>query len=641
MKKWNRLMKTHFIVLFSVLLLSCTLLCGLIVGAGFAASDETWNNHTSAMIYSGGYYNIGTAEQLAYFNKNLSTYKSSNIRLTADIDMSKYNNKVCYWVPTQVAFRGVFDGQGHTISGIRIQDGSGNTNSGSSMAGLFYTIAEPSGGRGAVKNLVLKDFTINGVTHAGALAGKVWTSDITNVKVYKSTIKGENLGTTNLSDNIHVGGICGAAVNESTITNCWVNGCTIIASNTKSGVENHYGTVLNTLSGGIVGWGSKLQIEGCKSDGNYVFTYNPSLRTKKIYICDSYAGGIVGELTGTWGNTKVSRCSNTSNVYGGMDAGSSNCNIERSMVGGIAGRLGYGKIENCYNTGSLSGYGKLNDEIVKDDISLMTSDSIDLGKKDGATFKIEKNGKYGIETNKFNDINIGGIVGIAESYSSIMDCYNIGNISRESYQYNKEIKLEYLGHTYEGNKSQLETGIVFNFLIKDSYSYINDIIGRDYGCDVYRCYCQSKIFDDLESSITFKYSNQWTSLIKRSGSNSGYDQFSFKTGIYYIYYTVHYTFASGLDLHYPNWAWNTFDTVFGQTDDVFGFKELLGLDKNYLYINIGGSLLLFDYAQSTICSDGTEGISVSSSTLSSDYWSVDSNINGGLPHLKDFYWQDS
>ena len=54
-------------------------------------------------------------------------------------------------------------------------------------------------------------------------------------------------------------------------------------------------------------------------------------------------------------------------------------------------------------------------------------------------------------------------------------------------------------------------------------------------------------------------------------------------------------------------------------------------------------VFLNDYANfnDVLRSDATNGITVSDSTLSSDIWAVDSNINGGLPHLKNFYWQDS
>ena len=134
-------------------------------------------------------------------------------------------------------FKGTFDGNGKTVSGIRI-------NSKSSYKGLFGTIYDGA----TVKNVILSDARIIDDYYCGGIAGKCNYSTITNCwvksnvcignrnynggiagRVLASTISGcrsEATLTAYSSSNIYYGGIAGEA-ESSAVSHCVVVGATI------------------------------------------------------------------------------------------------------------------------------------------------------------------------------------------------------------------------------------------------------------------------------------------------------------------------------------------------------------------------------------------------------------------------------
>ena len=109
-----------------------------------------------------GPFLIATAEQLVKLaelvNKGDTTYNSAYYRLMADIDLSVYDNSNTSfnggrgWVPigkSGRSFSGTFDGDGHTITGLYIDD------AGMSGAGLLGYVSG-----GTIKNIGLKNVNI-------------------------------------------------------------------------------------------------------------------------------------------------------------------------------------------------------------------------------------------------------------------------------------------------------------------------------------------------------------------------------------------------------------------------------------------------------------------------------------------------
>lgn len=182
------------------------------------------------------------------------------------------------------SFKGTYDGQGYSISGINII-----TTGESSYYGLFSEIASS----GTVQNLVLKNSTIKVHNHVGAIAA-LCRGTIKNCRVENSvTIGGTQYGCD------HAGGIAGSCYNGT------IEGCLSAAKFTDvdKGSSNN-----NTYFGGIVCLayvnatvknciytGSEISsnhkssiIQSIDGDGNPTITNN-------YYTDSSMPGGVHGE----------------------------------------------------------------------------------------------------------------------------------------------------------------------------------------------------------------------------------------------------------------------------------------------------------------------------------------------------------
>ena len=126
-----------------------------------------------------GYYELSTAEQVAWFAEFVN---AGNIfacaRLTADIDMSGLSDyKMIGNVKDVAYFRGTFDGQFHTISGLTINLPTTDN------VGLFGSVA----GSARIMNFTMaKDCSILGKTHIGVIGqayggGRNYTAGIINL----------------------------------------------------------------------------------------------------------------------------------------------------------------------------------------------------------------------------------------------------------------------------------------------------------------------------------------------------------------------------------------------------------------------------------------------------------------------------
>jgi hypothetical protein len=149
-----------------------------------------------------GSIKISTAEQFNAIRNQLD----GHYVLEADIDLASYSNFVSIgtFVPVsdapedeenptmELAFTGVFDGNGHTISNVTINAPE------SAGVGLFGCV---TGDSGTVKNLVVENATVTGMMLVGGVIGYgATTNTIENI-----TLQGEN----NITGGGLVGGIVG------------------------------------------------------------------------------------------------------------------------------------------------------------------------------------------------------------------------------------------------------------------------------------------------------------------------------------------------------------------------------------------------------------------------------------------------
>lgn len=216
---------------------------------------------SGSSIFAGGSgtendpYRIETLKQLEDFRDDVNSgegYNDTYVILTADIDLSEnYNpaNKNS-WTPIgdynatpSQRFYGIFDGDGHQITGVYI-------NTDQQYAGLFGYINQ-----GGIRNLTVSGNVKS--THVECVAGGIAAYAIGDPLVVNCSFSGSVTGT---GSEGYVGGIIGYNQNGS-VKQCYntadVTGYQSggIAGYNKDTIENCYntGSITGTIVGGIAG----------------------------------------------------------------------------------------------------------------------------------------------------------------------------------------------------------------------------------------------------------------------------------------------------------------------------------------------------------------------------------------------------
>ena len=280
-------------------------------------------------------YEIGNAGQLYWFaglvNGTLTDGTAQNLKanavLTADITVNEdlltsintdkdgnVTNGTSFriWLPMgkinanngqQMVYAGIFDGKGHSISGLYanlydapVEDSEYAFNK-KSFAGLFGLDA------GVTRNLGIMDSYMRGEYNIGGICGSAEGGTIQNC-YSTATVCGES----------YLGGICGRSRSNSIIENCYNAGN--VFGNGKS-------------IGGICG-DNGATLQDCYNVGNVNGKFN--------------VGGIVGGSSGSGNTIWIKDCYNRGNVIG-----------DTKDIGGIGGYIGYSLVENCYSQATVSG----------------------------------------------------------------------------------------------------------------------------------------------------------------------------------------------------------------------------------------------------------------------------------------------
>lgn len=298
----------------------------------------------AALAYSGNGseanpYLISTADDLSKCVWN----SDGHFKLIADIDLTNTAvNTKWFQYSANTGFSGTFDGNGHTIKGLRItayhvnnqthnnynSDGSVNTSpNGVYGYGLFSIISKT----GVVKNLILEDVVV----------------DI-NVS------KGDTYGGT----TYHAAGAI-AGINGGTIENCVVKlgSVKIYGDGNRSGV--------NRVAGGVVGWNMKhvnqAYIKGDPSDNNL-------LGLGKIINCINHASveangrrQRTGDILSAGGIAGKSEMAATS-----AKADGNNLHVHATLIQGCAN---FGSVKTSGKTGTayaggIAGSGESSTDII-------------------------------------------------------------------------------------------------------------------------------------------------------------------------------------------------------------------------------------------------------------------------------------
>lgn len=329
-------------------------------------------------------YQIATARQLDAVRNHLD----SNFVLINDIDLSEYSN----WVPIGGyknveegdGLRGSFDGQGHTISNLKMDYTI--TPSTDTQCNYHFGLFSDTSLSPEIRNINLKNINIK-------VSGKPVLDDYKdNAQIYISGLT--TFGPSVLSDITASGRIVSLIERRNGIQmiggiTCRVDGANqlfdlitsldIYVEIDTSSNFSHSGTVwlggIIAEGGDITGNSGVLSINNCINYGNIegkVITNFDSLYQSARIFC----GGIVGDVT----NAQLNNCHN----FGKIQANSS----DDTITGGIAGDSWQSSIIKCSNYGNVS------------------ADSYRIG-----------------------DSVAGGIVGHVDNDSKIKCCVNFGNLS--------------------------------------------------------------------------------------------------------------------------------------------------------------------------------------------------------------------
>jgi len=245
------------------------------VGSGGTGTPDTsWYDVTATS------FEIGTADQLAGLSEIVNgtasgilkdSFLNKTVTLTDDVDLSAYGrgyNGGRGWVHIgdiyADAFKGMFDGAGHKITGLYINafDSLNGYN-----VGLFGAVVG-----GTVKNIGVEGAEIHGVESIGAVAGFISLGGTVTNCYSTGVISGEN----------YVGGITGANGVGSSVTNCY-SSCNVSGNKFIGGIvgyDSDTGMTSNCYSMGIVkGVNSVGGIAGLVSSGRVVncAALNPSV----------------------------------------------------------------------------------------------------------------------------------------------------------------------------------------------------------------------------------------------------------------------------------------------------------------------------------------------------------------------------
>ncbi|MCL2718229.1 MAG: hypothetical protein FWE14_05560 [Lachnospiraceae bacterium] len=251
---------------------------------------------------------IGAAAQLDEIRHN----PDGNYRLVADIDLGGTT-----WVPIST-FHGMFDGNGHTISNIKVNQPSSNN------SGLFGV------NRGVIKNLKLQNVEMAGNNYVGGLAA-FNTGIITNCSVEELSLSG----------SYYVGGLVGQN-SRGVISNCLVSSLSINRGEFVGGMvgNNVSGAIANcSVSGGTLTGHSRIGgFVGASSSSSIIRLSN----TDADVSGSSFVGGFAGVLN----SGVIEQCFATGNADG---------TINISGIGGFVGYALSAVMRNCYALGNVTG----------------------------------------------------------------------------------------------------------------------------------------------------------------------------------------------------------------------------------------------------------------------------------------------
>ena len=295
-------------------------------------------------------YQIEDLEDLMIMTQAIAAgtgnYDIAHYRLMDDIDLSftinngNWNPIGWYQNAAQLSgnvsnsFKGTFDGDGHTISGLKIVNISKNLQN----VGLFGVLDGA-----VVKNLVIEDARVYGYNHVGILAGQMkGESVITDVTVEGTAAA--NISSGGYASDAAVGGLAGKIFGSSSGSRATIENVTATVNTVNLGATSKTGGIAGEVSNAYI-VDTSVSATGNNILGRY------------------YVGGIVGAMSSGTSLYNVS----VDGTIGGNGA---------YAVGGITGYYEGGEIVVARMFGEI---GKTNAGTAREGIFIGTrKDSVDM-----------------------------------------------------------------------------------------------------------------------------------------------------------------------------------------------------------------------------------------------------------------------
>lgn len=236
-------------------------------------------------------------------------------------------------------FKGVFDGQNHTVEGLNYDKDAFDPER---DTGFF---AETNGA--TIKNFLIKDANVWADFRGGIIVGKAVNTRFENVMVMESTlhVTCANNALNLITNAGFEGGLIAGELDGCTLYNCEVRGGRAV-NNTTSGVQAIGGEGLYMAA--FAGYVKNSTIEYCrvtptrKDDGSIAEKGMTDVTNKYDVAIGAlggnnvYASGFVGCMAG---NAKIIDCFSTAQCYSYAASYVGVVAVTRAWTGGLAGRI--------------------------------------------------------------------------------------------------------------------------------------------------------------------------------------------------------------------------------------------------------------------------------------------------------------
>jgi len=281
-----------------------------------AQAQTCWTNSTirspGLMTDFAGTYFINSAADFgafAYLVNQGNNFAGATVKLTTDINLSAH-----WWAPIGIMgrlaqggaalncpFSGTFDGQGHTISGLRVGGHDGNPGK-----GLFGVVMGDGG-------FDIEDGKLTGPAVAVIRDVNIVVQEMTAYDVrqwsYLATWQDEVLSEEWTSTGmVYMGGLAGV------VSLTRVEGVTVSGDNLLCvGGRNEDMTMMSF--GGLVGMSAMSSFSGCTNQANVKGVSVNNILPQPLKLCFEdvviASGGMVGTVMNVW----MTGCANYGNVF--------------------------------------------------------------------------------------------------------------------------------------------------------------------------------------------------------------------------------------------------------------------------------------------------------------------------------------